>query len=149
MSPKTPYGWPVERPRADFAERTVAAIVRDRAGGRTSARPRRLWGALAVAAVLIAGGAWGRAGIPKARRTQVAPQVAPQGTGPNPAVKSPAVDRLPAVLGPASGPRPPPAIPPPERRRYREPTRAPDAGRSVRVPLCNCVQAICDCGEEP
>ena len=148
MTPKATRSWPAQTPGADFADRTVAAIVRDRATGHARARPRRWLGVLGVAAVLAAAGAWAGVTLPRASRLQESPRSgAPKVSG---AIEAPAPERPAAVREPEPE-RPGAQVPPfaPAPRPPREPALRPDAGRAVRVPRCNCVQAICDCGEEP
>jgi hypothetical protein len=148
MNLKAPHTWPAQSPRADFADRAVAAIVRDGALRRAAARPRRLLGAMAIAAVLVAGGAWARVSLPRAPRAQATlPSAGPTASS---ATKTPAAEHASAAPEPARNPPRPQAPPPtPSLKRSPVPAAAPDAGRRVRVPMCNCAQAICDCGEEP
>jgi len=139
--------WEAQTPSTDFADRVVAAIVRDRtAGART--RTHRWAAVLVLAALLGSGGVWARAAL---RRWAVV-----QPALPSPAARASAPVRNPEPAwerAPATPPTEPPAIAPPlPRRATSSIPRAlsvPDAGRKVRVPTCNCTQGICDCGEEP
>ena len=150
MTPKASrVAWPAQIPDGDFADRTVAAILRDRAAGRTPSRPLRTWAVIAVATVLFAGGAWARIALPRARASFAPRSVSTPEKG-TPAGPSSAPEPHAAVRElPAEPPRALPPQPTGSPRRPRERDPSADAGRRVRVPMCNCVQAICDCGEEP
>jgi hypothetical protein len=143
----SPRDWPAQNPPTDFASRTVAAALCDRADNRRGARPRRRLGVLAIATILVAGGAWASVALPKAFRPPAsAPSVFPD-TGQVkvvPTLPVTSMAREPAAEPPHKTPAAPTAAP----RRYRE-SPAPASRRRVRIPTCNCVQAICDCGEEP
>jgi len=143
MTPRGFSGWPSQSPPPDFAERAVAAILRERSR-RARGRPVRRIAAVAVAAVLVAGGAWARMALPRTPKTVPAPVITETRT--TVANDAPAVER--AVTVREAAPEPPRAtVTPAPPRRPRDRVAAPDAGR-VRVPMCNCVQTICDCGEE-
>lgn len=144
MTPNRLSAWPSQRPPADFGERAVAAILRERSR-EARGRPTRLVAALAVAAVLVAGGAFARMGLPRAPKAAPAPVGADTRT--TVLHDAPPMERAVVVREAAQETQRAPAPPSPPRR-YREHPSAPDAGR-VRVPMCNCVQSICDCGEEP
>jgi hypothetical protein len=143
MTAKPSDGWPAQRPSDDFASRTVAAILRDRAAAPKRGRRARWLGAIGVAAVLVAAGAWARVALPKGPATQPS-RVQPVGSGiAAPAAPEPVKSTTGSAASPARAPAPAASA-----RRPRPPSRAPDPGRQVRVPMCNCVQQICDCGEE-
>lgn len=147
MTPHVGSAWPAQKPPGEFAERTVDAILRDRMARRSSARPRRWWGVWAIAAVLAAGGAWASIVLPQAPQAYVSvPPASKTDIGPAATTVQPTATQPLVTEGPS---RPPQGAPPAAPRRYREPAAAHDAGRRARVPLCNCVQTICDCGEEP
>jgi hypothetical protein len=148
MTPRPPRAWPAQEPSVDFADRTVGAILRDRASRSERERRRRWVGALVIAAVFVTGGAWAR-GVLSARKAPSAPALsaAPQARR---ATESVAVEAAPAAVR-----QPPEAsreqVPPVTSTAHRSPhlSAPPDAGRHVRVPMCNCAQTICDCGGEP
>lgn len=147
MTSRISDAWRAQSPEGEFAERTVAAILRDRSSTRRRARSARWWGAMGIAAVLVAAGAWARLAIPKVA-TSEASEVS-------------AVQSATVVTAPVSSSHAPPAreaspdaplrtmplASPP--RRPRDPAPTPSAGHKPRVPLCNCAGTICDCGEEP
>jgi hypothetical protein len=141
--------WRAQVPSPGFAERTVAAVVRERRGARARRTPR--WAAFsAFAAVLIAGAAWGFASW--SLRSTAAPsfdppeQVSkahPTSDRPltTPIVDPPSTDR--AALSPT------PTLPS-SRRKIEAPAPVSpmtDGGRKVILPRCNCssLEAVCDC----
>jgi hypothetical protein len=144
MTPRGFSVWPSQSPPPDFAERAVAAISRDRSR-RARGLPTRRIAAIAIAAVLVVGGAWARVAVPRAPKVTPAPAIT--GTRTTVLDDAPAVERAVSVREAAPEPMRSPVTPAPPRRP-RNRLAAPDAGR-VRVPMCNCTQTICDCGEEP
>jgi hypothetical protein len=151
MTEKTSSAWRAQPPSADFAERTVAAILAERRAIRPVAGRRRGLGWVAIAAVLVAGGAWARTALPRPPRPRPSPAiVAPAATGAG--AQRPTGGRVPAAPE-ASSPDPArsatPMAPSPSPRRRVEANPPPDARRKARLPRCNCQQTICDCGEEP
>jgi hypothetical protein len=138
--------WRAQSPRPDFAERTVAAILRDRTTSRPASRPRRWIGAFAMAGVLIAAGALAWAAIPRAAGTVLsAPSIVRADTGPRrespPVVQAPAVPR-----SSTETPAPIPRIPAAKAPRHKEAVPTNKGGR-VNLPRCGCGQMICDCVE--
>jgi hypothetical protein len=146
MTPNASNAWRPQSPRADFAERTVAAILRDRIERRPTARPRRWVSVIAIAVFVIAAGAWAWAALPRTPRTEVSPpSFRPEPIGV--AKGSPVTGHASPVPEPSAErprPLPAPAASPP---RHKEPI-APDRPRKPNLPRCNCVQTICDCVEE-
>jgi hypothetical protein len=142
MTSLHPRAWPAQEPPADFAERTALRVLEQR---RRSLRLRRraLTGG-AVAAVMIAGGAWGFA---RSARPREAMQSFPASTATLEVVSPAPKIEPPSVVPPALEPR----APVPLRHRKSEayaPTAPPDAGRKVILPRCNCSPneaTICDC----
>ncbi len=142
MTSLHPRAWPAQEPPADFAERTALLVLEQR---RRSLRLRRraLTGG-AVAAVMIAGGAWGFA---RSARPREAVQSLPASTATLEVVSPAPKIEPPSVAAPALEPR----APVPLRHRKSEayaPTAPPDAGRKVILPRCNCSPSeatICDC----
>lgn len=142
MTSLHPRAWPAQEPPADFAERTALLVLEQR---RRSLRVRRraLTGG-AVAAVMMAGGAWGFA---RTARPGEAMQSPPASTATLEVVAPAPKIEPPSVVPPALEPR----GPVPLRRRKSEvyaPTAPPDAGRKIILPRCNCSPSeatICDC----
>ncbi|HEX3770908.1 MAG TPA: hypothetical protein VHV30_08600 [Polyangiaceae bacterium] len=139
--------WPAQEPPADFASRTVAAVLADRAEARAK-RParRRLVVACAMAAVMVAGVAWGLTTwrdrtVTKARTTAESPVLVREAAStPPPAFAPPSVEEDAAVAAPPPAPR---AAPRPRKRSES----APDAGRKVFLPPCDCSphDELCTC----
>lgn len=143
MTPERWDAWEPQAPPEDFARRTVAIALRQRRSARRAGKAR--WGvALAAAAVMIAGAAWGFSAWSARSAVRLSPVPAPSPPDPvrslGPLVRSlpPAETGTPALVGVPSRPRRPgtsPAI------------AAPDAGRRVIVPTCGCDpdQVLCSC----
>src|SRR5262245_20666597 len=93
-----PQKWRAQTPPGGFVDRTVAAILRDRIARRSEGRSGRRIILAAVAAVLVAGGAWGWTILPKVRP-------------PIPAESKSSPPRAFAVVAPAPAARPPPDAP--------------------------------------
>jgi hypothetical protein len=144
--------WPAQEPSADFASRTVAAVLSDRAKVHAK-RParRRLVVACAMAAVMVAGVAWG---FTTWRERTV---TAARATAESPVVVREAPSAPPRPAPPALAPSPPPAeedaavaVPPAPRavpRPKRRVESAPDAGHKVFLPPCDCSphDELCTC----
>jgi hypothetical protein len=144
MSDKRWEAWQIEQPPSGFAERTVAAAIRER--GRHQARPARVVILSALAAVLIAGAALGS--LARSRGPRETPQSRPSATDAPPGTKS-EVPPVPVASEPNS-------IRPPERpldlpARAAKPaphaSSAHDAGNPVILPRCSCEphQIMCTC----
>jgi hypothetical protein len=143
-------------PPRDFVDRTLAAVLRERAAADRHWVARTWVRALAIAAVLVSGAAaaWtvycrSRALLVSRESLVVPSQLAVMPLPPAPArALSSVSDR------PADPPRhPPPVTPKPLERRVIPAPSATlsadvDAGRKVYVPLCNCHDSICDCGQQ-
>ena len=147
MKPGRWSQWEAQPPSPDFADRVVAAALRDRAAGPRTRRMRRSAAVLVIAALLGSAGVWAHAAL--RRGSAVQPPAASPAVETSAPVRDPepARERAPAAPAPES-----PAIAPLPRRAIPSvprPVAAPDAGRRLRVPMCNCTQGICDCGEEP
>jgi hypothetical protein len=157
MRPNWLRSWEAQSPPADFVERTVLAVLQDRSERRRTSFPRRTFGALVIAAVLVAGAAAAWTVLPH-RRLQPAASLS---VVVEPAtVQAGGVAPANATIAPSAAStdsaRPPAA--PPTRAVPRRPDATPrpgasaavlDAGRRVNVPRCNCQDSICDCGEQP
>ena len=136
--------WPIAEPPADFASRTVTAVLRDRQRRRRVATRR--WAAvMAAATLLFAGVAWGFTAWTK-RAEPVAPAPPAASAAPPPPA--------PVHASPPPTPEPeptvePPAPPAPARPHHRPPPAAAvvDAGYRPIVPRCDCVpdQTLCTC----
>jgi hypothetical protein len=150
MNSRHPQSWRAQAPSADFAGRTVAAILRDRSARRSEWGLGRRLMMTAAAAVLVAGGAWGWTTLPKVAPPVPAHRVSP----PRPAlpVILPAPSARPPPVPPSELPPKAPAVAPPlPRRKELAPVSSassPDAGRRVILPRCSCQEGICDCLEE-
>jgi hypothetical protein len=156
--------WRPQRPSADFAQRTVEAILRDRNAGSRAVRPRRTeplvagalgsgsirsrrMSAFAVACLLLIAGAWGAwAGLPRTGRK----------AGPQPEVVPIDVTRTnqPFLRTPSVSVHmidPPRQLPAPAKLQAKVPQHkemAPaDGARPVNLPRCGCDPEICDCVE--
>jgi hypothetical protein len=136
MNSKPWSSWGAQVPSPEFAERAVEAMLEDRRA-RYAPRSRRWLVALAAAAVLAAGGAWGLAA--HSSRPVAVPVVALS----PPSTPAPSID---PIAEPPSAPSSPPLALLP-RRKVRAPTHARDAGTKPILPRCNCSpnDAICDC----
>jgi hypothetical protein len=144
MTPNVTRAWRAQSPRLDFAERTVAAIVRDRIESRRRARPRRWMSALAVASVLVVVGALAWAALSRtATKAAAVPEV---GNAPAEVPRTtPPLWRAPAVPEPSAAAIPPPAAAV-KAARHKETVPA-DQNRHVNLPRCSCDPMICDCVE--
>jgi hypothetical protein len=139
--------WEPQEPPEDFAERTVAIAVEE-ARRTPRARPRgrgARWVFLAAAAVMLVGGAaWGFSTWSVSRSRRLAPVETPAAPAPARSIE-PLLAR--SFTPPDAGS---PAVAAPivvRPRRPRAPESAPDAGRKVIVPACDCDpdQVLCTC----
>ena len=127
--------WEPQEPALDFADRTVAAALRER-GARRRASSRRWIVMGAMAATLVAGAAWGFSSSPARRSApppsvDVAVPVAPVHSVDLLGTREPPAPTAPAPVGPSSAT--------PSHRRAPEPERSvPGAARKVMVPQCEC-----------
>ena len=151
---KMPHAWPAQSPPADFAERTVAALLREPAARRRSIGVRHWTAVLGIAAVLIAGaaGAWTIVDVARGtRRVKQTAPVIPSQRAPF-AVTTSARPEEQRAAQPGPDPRPAHSVMPTGRKDIA-PSHAVSAplspGRTVKVPRCNCQDSICDCGQEP
>jgi hypothetical protein len=142
MTPR--FDWQAQEPSPDFAARTVAAHLRARA--RRPAVARRWIAVGGLAAVMVAGAAWGFTSLRgEARGSAVALAVEPPEAPVASVVEAPPV--MAAELPDASLE----AAAPPARPRHRvaapAASAAPDAGRKVMLPRCDCEfdQVMCTC----
>jgi len=142
--------WPAQQPPPDFAERTVAAVLRERRPRRVLRR-RRSAIVGAMAAVMVAGAAWGftawSGGRTAPARVPAAPPEAPTHVVsatrlPDAPASRDAGSEETAATPPPARRAPPPPPPPPSR-----PHVTPDAGRRVMVPRCECTadDVLCSC----
>lgn len=146
MKPNAYGAWHAQSPRADFAERTLAAILRDRVESRRTSRPRPWVGAFAMVAVLIAAGAWAWAALPKTARTWVStPSVVRAAAEPR-RESVPVVHASPVPESSTETPAPIPVAPAAKAPRHKEAVPTNMGGR-VNLPRCGCGQMICDCVE--
>jgi len=143
--------WPAQEPPDDFADRTVAAML------RTDRAPRRMGGRwfipLAAAAIFVGSASWAMIARQQAAEAVPVPTVVPTAHQVVPDLPPPPPDRvaIPAppepepVVKQPTPPRPRPAAtaPPPP------PESEPDAGAVVVVPRCICEHGtlICSCVE--
>jgi hypothetical protein len=152
MMPTPSSAWQAQSPSADFADRALAAVLRDRSHTPIRRHPRR-WAPLALAAcVLMAGVAWGwsvRVHAPRieprqAELTAPATTSAPFGEVAAPRLsplQSPRVTNRPVAAPAASGAPRVKATPP----SPAPPLPAPP----MMIPRCSCNELACDCGPEP
>jgi hypothetical protein len=145
MTPEHRESWTPQEPPTDFADRTVAALLRERARSRPRTSKRWIAGSL-LAAVLVSGAAFGLNGI--VRRTAPGPAAAPAPirveVSRDACASCGAVAPTDRVEAP---PDPPRRLP---RREATHPTTADAGARAptgVRVPRCDCSfdQVICTC----
>jgi hypothetical protein len=139
--------WEPQEPSEDFARRTVAIALRERQARGRAGRAR--WSVTLVLAAMLAGlvggAAWGFSAWSDHRAAPLAPI-------PSPAAPDPVrpVELLGRILPPgdAGSPVPAPAATSRPRKLHAAPEKsAPDAGRKVIVPACDCVpdQVMCTC----
>jgi hypothetical protein len=139
--------WEPQEPSEDFARRTVAIALRERQARGRAGRAR--WSVTVVLAAMLAGlvggAAWGFSAWSDHRTAPLAPI-------PSPAAPDPVrpVELLSRILPPgdAGSPVPAPAATSRPRKLHAAPEKsAPDAGRKVIVPACDCVpdQVLCTC----
>jgi hypothetical protein len=147
--------WEPQAPPEDFAQRTVAIALQEAvqevpAHGRVG---RARWVIVAAAATMLVGGAaWGFSSWSVIRAVPMSPTAAP--TAPEPLrAMGPLLSRSFAPAAPVdAGTRAPVAAPstvarPRKPQRVAPESSAPDAGRKVIVPACDCVpdQVMCSC----
>ena len=144
MSDKRWEAWQIDQPPSGFAERTVAAAIRER--GRHQARPARVVILSALAAALIAGAALGS--LARSRGSREALQSRPSATDAPPVTKS-EVPPVPVAsetnsIGP---PERPLDLPARAAKPAPNPSTAHDAGHPVILPRCSCEphQIMCTC----
>jgi hypothetical protein len=141
--------WEAERAPETFADRTAAAVLRDRALSRRPAKAR--WVLLAAAACLLFGGAaWGWTSRWRAPPHDVAASrlepVEPANSVPTAAPQG-ALDTREVLPPPA---RPTAQVPVhPKATLVLLPSAAPSASApKVPLPQCSCNAFACDCGPE-
>jgi|HubBroStandDraft_6_1064221.scaffolds.fasta_scaffold1226047_2 hypothetical protein len=148
MTPERRAAWTAQEPPPDFADRTVAALLRERARARPHTSKRWMAGVL-IAAVLVAGAAFGLTGVVGRPRPDPATPPAPvrvevSHDGCASCRAAPPVDRVEAPPAPSKDPVR--RIP---RREATLPPSSVDAGTStgVKLPRCDCSfdQVICTC----
>jgi hypothetical protein len=143
VTPNRWDAWEPQEPAADFAERTVAAALRERVARRRTSS-RRWIGAVALAATLVAGAAWGFSAWPSRGGAPPSPA---EVTAPGEPVRSVDLHLAHEAVAPAAPP-PSSAMPPRRKVLAPEPERSgPDAGRKVILPRCDCApdQVMCTC----
>ncbi len=135
--------WEPELPSDGFAERTVAAALREKGKRRRMRAPIAV---IAMAAAAILGGsvAWGFSAW-SARRSLVSPAATEV-----PALRERggAPEALPRhVFDRANAAPLPPEVAPTAHRKAAPTMSAPDGGRKAIVPRCDCAdhQVICTC----
>ena len=144
MSDNRWEAWRPDEPPSGFAERTVAAALRERARRRT--RPARAVVVSAVAAVLIAGGALGS--VVRSRGPREAPQSRPAGAdAPRGTTSAVSSARVASETTPIRPPERPLGLPARTANPATHASTAQDAGRSVILPRCSCEphQIMCTC----
>jgi hypothetical protein len=140
--------WEPQEPPEDFAERTVATALeealREPRARRRGRRER--WALLAAAAVMLVGGAaWGFSAWSVSRASRLAPVATPPAPAPARSMQPLLIH---SFTPPDAGNPAPVAAPVVARpRRPQAPESAPDAGRKVIVPACDCApdQVMCTC----
>jgi hypothetical protein len=144
--------WKAQEPPADFAARTVTAVLAERAQRRRARRiaARRAVVACAMAAVMVASVAWGytawKTRVESFERASPAPIVAVHdarsATTPTPAWSS----VVPSPPASAEVPPAPIATTPPVRKKV-DVASLPDAGRKIMRPQCECSphEEMCTC----
>ena len=151
MTPNRWDGWEAQEPSADFADRTVAAALRERGVRRRRGGGRRWVGVVAIAATLVAGAAWGFSAWPSRRVAPAPPPPPVEITAPVAPVAAPRVtaarDDAPtaSALAPSA---PTPAAPRRRKLLASGPeSNIPDAGHKPIVPRCDCApdQVMCTC----
>jgi hypothetical protein len=143
MRPNRWDAWEPQAPPDDFAGRTVATALEQRQARRRTGKAR--WGALAAAAAMMVGGAaWGLSAWSGRNVVPLSPT--PAAPAPDPARS---IEPLARRFPPADAGSPALGTIPSRPRRPRAPPEigAPDAGRKVIVPACDCVpdQVMCTC----
>jgi hypothetical protein len=147
MTSKHWLAWKAQEPSDDFAERTVAAMLRERRPKR-SVHTVRWIAAGAAVAFFVGGVAWGFVAWSAKRvapRELDVPAAAPNLIAPlRPVLPPPLVSDAPDAQA-----RLPEHVerPIPRRMEPRAPLGGPDAGRPVIRPRCECAthQVICSC----
>jgi hypothetical protein len=154
MTPDRWDAWEPQEPGNEFAERTVAAALRERRSRRNPRGAR--WVAVGIAAaMLVSGAAWGFSSWSTGRHAAKA-VIPPLSAGAKPAV--PPSTRSAEPIAPApldtvdAGAATPLDVPAPHVHRKSSVPVAPaiggpDAGRKVIVPHCDCApdQVMCSC----
>jgi hypothetical protein len=134
--------WTAQAPPADFASRVLSAALVERGEAKTRRRMvRRALVACAMAAVLVAGAAWGFTAW-RERTVSAAHPVSASVVVMTEAPIPPAPVAPPVSAAPSAS-APPPVVPvlPPLARpvpRRKHVDSAPDAGRRVLHPSCDC-----------
>lgn len=155
MKPTDLQAWRPQAPPRDFADRTTAAVLRDRASTRASARAVRWPVSLAAACLLVAAGAWAW----RSHRVPPGPAVTstPLPAAP-PAVRPPAGPARPAPAPPSPplpslpdrvAPTPRPRVPAASATAVAAPSASTAPSARVVVPPCTCNELGCECGPEP
>ena len=141
--------WEPQEPPEGFARRTVDLVLRE------PPRRRRVLGVrwirvAAAAAMLFGGAAWGFSAWSRDRGSAPVVPIAPRAAS-RPAPSAPPALSHPLDLADTESPAPvaaPSMTARPRRPRVRAPEiSAPDAGRKVIVPTCDCApdQVLCSC----
>jgi hypothetical protein len=166
VKPLPPHAWPAMTPSPEFADRVVAAALRERLDVQNSRGERRrrrlLLGAPVVATVLVAAGVWARTAGPEMLPQDAPPSIdaakdiAPRVRRPGPALGSPPFGSEPTR--PASAATSPLPRAPRKAELPPAPTAsvaAPPAASEVELapvpiaPSCPCTDWDCDCVEVP
>jgi hypothetical protein len=138
--------WAPSVPSADFADRVIAAALRERGARRLRAR-RASMGGVAAALALAAGGAFARTSLHGAARAEVAPDV--PGVESAPTWRRHAAAPMPSSVPEADFPAPPARRSVPMRKAVPPATAAQAPPPEVIVPSCECRDWACDCVEVP
>jgi hypothetical protein len=145
MTPERREAWRPQEPSPDFADRTVAALLRERT--RVQPRASKRWMAgVVMAAVLVSGAAFGLTGMVRHPRPAAPPPPVPIGVEVSHDV---CVTAAPPAERTEAPPAPTQDVPRRAPRRALPPNADAGAGTpaGVKFPRCDCSvdQVLCTC----